>query len=134
MKFNKLIIILFGVVFSPILSAAVYCTSVPVTAIEGADGAGFHKFDELGVSGEMLYLVVDSAYCSTNGTENDTLNSSIYLVLDGLGSDVSVLKKTWISLILTAQSTGKHISFNARYLGQNSVSRQVVSPYYLRMQ
>ncbi len=120
-------LIAFASLWSSNVSAYVNCTNVQVK-IGTATNAYFHNFNEVGITGSVLFLKVPSANC-VNSTGED-MASTIYLVIDDIDNSRG-LKKLWSSMLLSAEARNKAITFNAEDKGENSRGFQILKPYYL---
>ena len=108
--------------------AHVACSGVPVSSISTVNTPSFHKFNEVGVTGTVVFMSVTSGLC-TDST-GDPLASNVFMVIDDYDGGSS-LKSLWSSTLLTAKATGQKIDFHAANLGVNTNSFQVLRPYYI---
>jgi len=109
------------------------CWNISVSKVESANGSGFHRMHEFGVVGTFVFVRLDKTKC--NDSENKAFGSSLFLVLDDLDNSntPNALKKTWVSMLMTAAAPGKTISFHATHLGINSNDMTALRPYYLAL-
>jgi hypothetical protein len=128
MKKIKCILFIVLALASGLSQAYIDCRDVPVTDINGADGASFHNFSEVGLTGSILYFPVPASKC-TNST-GAPLSTSLFLVIDDLDSGEQI-KKIWTSILLSANARSQSISFHAHDLGNNSRGFQVMTPYWI---
>jgi len=124
---KKLIaIVLVG--FSGNVLAYVNCSNVTVSAVESSIMPTFHKFNENGMSGKILFVKIDKNSC-TNST-GEPLADYLYVVIDQF-ENADEQKQLWASMLLSAATSGKKIQFHANDNGVNSTGKQVLQPYYL---
>ena len=111
-----------------------YCSNVPVTRVESSNGPGFHNMSELGVVGAFVFVRLDVSKCGDS--EGRPFATSVFLVIDDLDNinSPNTLKKSWVSMLMTAVTAGKTINLHAANLGINSRNTQALRPYYLTLQ
>lgn len=126
----KKIIFLLLLLLSPSSYAYVACT-VTVGSVQSASSSGFHNFNEMGFTGGTVFVVVNPVNCSFKNGDTST-GSSTFLVLDQMDVADS-LKKSWVSILIAAQTTSKRISFHATNKGNNARGFQGLQPYYISL-
>ena len=111
-------------------TAYVDCSGVPVDGVESAEEAWFHNFNELGVTGGTVFVQVDPSRC--RNSEGGAFGEQVFMVIDEMdaGNDQGQI---WLSMLLSAQASGRTIKFHARSLGVNDRGFQALEPYYLRV-
>jgi hypothetical protein len=110
-----------------------YCNNIAVTKVESASGSGFHNMSELGVVGTFVFVRLDTTKCGDS--QGTPFASTVFLVIDDLDNSTApnTIKKTWITMLMTAATAGKTINFHASNLGINSRNMQALRPYYLTL-
>lgn len=106
----------------------VTCT-VPVDSVLSANSSGFHNFNEHGFTGGTVFIVVNPVNCSFRNGDTST-GSTTFLVMDKIDT-ADGLKKTWVSLLIAAQTSGKKIAFHATNKKNNSRGFQALQPYFM---
>ena len=114
--------------FSFNANAYVTCTT-PVESVQSASSSGFHNFNEHGFTGGTVFIVVNPANCDFRNGDTST-GSTTFLVMDRMDA-ADDLKKTWVSLLIAAQTSGKIIAFHATNKKNNSRGFQALQPYFM---
>jgi len=127
----RVILFLFMSVISLESQAYVEC-SLKVTDVASTSTSGFHKFSELGYSGSVVFVNIPASACSFRSGDTYTAGSAIFMVIDGMDA-ASDIKKTWASMLVTAQAAGKTILIHARNEGTNSNNLQLLTPYFMSL-
>jgi hypothetical protein len=132
---RTLTVVAFLLLFLPFMNvyAYSYCTNVPVKSVESANSPGFHNMSELGVVGTFLFVRLDTSNCKDS--QGKPFAGTVFLVIDDLDNPTSPnnLKKSWVSMLMTAVAAGKSVNFHASNLGINSRNMQALRPYYLAL-
>ena len=126
----KKIIFLLLLLSSPSSYAYVACT-VAVDSVQSASSSGFHNFNEMGFTGGTVFVIVNPINCSFKNGDTST-GSPTFLILDQMNTADS-LRKSWVSMLIAAQTTSKRISFHATNKGNNARGFQGIQPYYISL-
>jgi len=126
----KKIIFLLLILMSPSSYAYVACT-VAVDSVQSASSSGFHNFNEMGFTGGTVFVAINPVNCSFKNGDTST-GTSTFLILDQMDAADS-LKKSWVSILIAAQTTSKRISFHATNKGNNARGFQGLQPYFISL-
>ena len=115
---------------APSAQAYVACNNVPVTAVQSTSTSSYHRFNDSGLVGSVVFVAVPATYCqSRNGEE---LSDVVFMSIDRLGKN-NTIAEFWSGLLLTAFTTGRTISFSATYKGAANGNHSILMPYYIRL-
>jgi len=121
------VLIFFGITLPS--QAYVTCKNVPVEKLRTSGSSSYHKFNELGAVGPIVFLAVSSELCTD--TEGTDLAGGVWMVFDEHSANSEANKDTYTSFLLSANAQGRTVSFTGENRGVTEAGRRMIRPWVL---